>query len=148
VESAWNESADGTNVTIGIAEAGFKPSSHPDIVIAKQLGAGGANFSEHLLNVSGVFGSRDNGTGIVGVAPECRIVFSATDAPPAKNGPTVPANSLSPGASYVGIALLNDPNELKAGDVINLSIGANVELDQSQSPSVGPSLPSKLPGSR
>jgi len=148
VESAWNAGADGSGATIGFAEPGFVPSSHPDITFAKQLGAGGANFSEHMLNVSGVFGSLDNGTGIVGVAPGIRIVFSATDATPGKNAPSVPANTLSPAASYVGIALLNDPSELKAGDVVNFSIAANVELDQNKSPSVGPTLPTTLPGAR
>jgi subtilisin family serine protease len=101
-----------------------------------------------MLNVSGIFASRDNGTGIVGVAPECRVVFSATNAPPGKNAPSAPANTLAPAAGYVGIALLNDPSEVKAGDIVNFSIAVDTELDQNKSPNVGPSLPATLSGAR
>jgi hypothetical protein len=140
VESAWNEGAAGAAISIGFAEKGFLPSSHPDITISSALGQG-AVFSEHMLNVSGILVAADNTIGIVGVAPQSKLIFSATDAIPAKNAPAKPANSRVPANVYTAIALLNSANALKAGDVLNFSIAADVEVDQNKSPKVAASLP-------
>ncbi|MEO8153012.1 MAG: S8 family serine peptidase [Rhizobacter sp.] len=147
VETAWNEGAGGAGISIGFAESGFSPSSHPDISIANALGQG-VTFSEHMLNVAGILAAQDNDQGIVGVSPLSPLVFSATDATPATGSAKAPANTLVSNDSYVALALLNGPTALKAGDVINLSIAANMELDQGKSPSVAATLPVTRPNRR
>ncbi|MBC7956854.1 MAG: S8 family serine peptidase [Cytophagales bacterium] len=143
-QAAWAAGATGSGITIGFAEPGIKPPKHPDISIAASLGQGPSG-SDHMLNIAGILGANDNTQGIIGVAYNSTLVFSATDAIPAANAPKVPASTTVTPNGFVAIALLATTKALKAGDVVNFSIGARVELDQTKSPKVGPTLPATRP---
>ena len=131
VESAWNEGAGGAGITVSLAEHGGPPSSHNDIAFRKPL-AVGATFSEHMVNVSAIMVAKDNADGIVGVSPiSGAALFAAIDAlppPPSKSKVEIGMTG--------ALALLAAPGVLSAGDVVNMSIGALVELDQKAQPNI------------
>ena len=144
VEAAWNEGADGRDISIGMAEGG-SGAIPQDIEIKVPLGLGPTQ-SSHMISVAGILVAKDNNQGIVGVAPLSNLVFSATDAKPTTTARINPPTVFVENDHYRAIALLNSPSKLRAGDIVNFSIGARVNLDQKKSPTVGPSLPATAPG--
>ena len=144
VEAAWNAGADGHDISIGMAEGGSNAVPQ-DIQIKVALGLGPTQ-SSHMISVAGIMVAQDNNQGIVGVAPLSNLVFSATDAQPTTRAPISPPTVFVENDHYRAIALLNSASKLRAGDIVNFSIGARVNLDQKKSPTVGPSIPATAPG--
>jgi len=144
VTSAWDEGSGGKGIAIGMSEAGSSlvPS---DIVIKTPLGLG-STASAHMVSVAGIMVAKDNDQGTVGVSPLSDLVFSATDAKPTSTAALSPSPTLISDDHYRAIALLNSTAALKAGDIINLSIGAILSLDQKKNPAIGPTLPVTYPG--
>ncbi len=78
--AAWAVGATGSGVTIGILEAregsgNGMVAEHEDLpAVSYGEARGGESF--HATHVAGLACAQDNGTGVIGVAPECALVSS------------------------------------------------------------------------
>ncbi len=159
VEAAWDAGAGGEDITIGICEEGpdTTPAS-PKVItfITPSLGVGPANPSpqhqSHIINVAGVLAAQDNAqntVSILGVAPHSELLFSASNAPnpklppSASNAlPTGPKSPYNNGDVYTAMARFYVSPKLRAGDIVNCSIGV---LMKPKSPPTLPPLSSLRP---
>lgn len=78
IEKAWVTK--GAGIRIGVADTGLP--NHPDlagaIVAAQNFSASGTvdDHHGHSTHVCGTIGARENGVGVIGVAPKCEIVIA------------------------------------------------------------------------
>ena len=84
VSEAWDFTTGSPSITIGIIDSGID-SLHPDLQASGHLVSGydafndvngsAVDYSNHGTSVAGIIGAvRNNGIGISGIAPECRLM--------------------------------------------------------------------------
>ncbi|MGE7837921.1 S8 family peptidase [Viridibacillus arvi] len=81
----WSEASEGSGVVVAILDTGIA-THHPDLTDAI---IGGYNFTDddngepsifedhngHGTHVAGIIGARNNGVGVIGVAPKCNLLI-------------------------------------------------------------------------
>jgi hypothetical protein len=72
-DAAWGQGVTGRGVTIGVLELDGVVSGHEDLPSASYP-AGSKPVAEHPTKVAGMACAKDNGKGVIGVAPECSLV--------------------------------------------------------------------------
>jgi lantibiotic leader peptide-processing serine protease len=90
VRTAWNQGARGAGVRVAVIDSGLL-TTHPDVIgqyeaeVSISLAEGKSwdkPTDAHGTSVASVIAGADNGTGVVGVAPEAKVVaIIATDRP-------------------------------------------------------------------
>jgi Subtilase family len=120
--AAWGRGSKGAGISVAIVELGWPPNNHQDFAFKKILGKG-VTSSTHAIEVTGVIASKDNNSGIVGVSPESEFIYVGYD-----QLSTAGATSIT--GLRAALGNLKASNELQSGSVINISIGANIDLDE------------------
>jgi subtilisin family serine protease len=70
IDEAWKYSR-GNGVMVGVIDTGV--SDHPDLAENTVFRTGEPDTNGHGSHVAGIIGASKNGTGMIGVAPECMI---------------------------------------------------------------------------
>lgn len=79
---AWNV-AMGKGATVAIIDSSGYDTDHEDLAYVSAISAGAGGVAQgdisHGTMIAGVLGARENGKGMIGVAPEARMVFIKED---------------------------------------------------------------------
>ncbi len=81
IPARWKQSR-GRGIKVAVMDTGID-AAHPDLVDAidaardfTESAAGPADRHGHGTHVAGTIAARDNGSGVIGVAPECRLIVA------------------------------------------------------------------------
>ncbi|RAU82772.1 S8 family peptidase [Pontibacter arcticus] len=119
---AWNTGVRGEGVRVAVLDSGFD-LDHPDLapnidmaasknfVVGEQLGYALPGVGSHGSHTAGTIAAADNGIGIIGVAPQAKLILVK-----------VLRDSGSGAFSWIMDGIIHATNQ--GADVINMSIGA------------------------
>lgn len=125
VEAVWAKGHTGSGISAGVVDSDAKVSDIPGVISTVNVPAPtgapapaqSADVGTHARYSVGILGAADNDTMAIGVAPEVTVKFA----------PAAVLNS-----TYVISALVALKAQLKAGDVVNLSLAVTAGLDVKQ----------------